>query len=491
MREQLPAIIVFSPFFAALLCPFCAALSKKLAQFTAAFFTGISLVLSIVMLFLIDKQGEAVYWFGGWVPPYGIEFSVDSLSAVILVLICTIGFLTMIYGIPFMKNESRQNCAGYYAVLSLLVCGLLGNTATADVFNLYVFLEITSLSGYVLIAMGGSRGVISAFRYLLIGTIGASFYLLGVAFIYGETGTLNMQDMAGLVGPVLSSGTTMVAMLFILLGFGMKMALFPLHGWQPEAHTNAHAGADPIIAGLMVKIPAYVMIRFFYYVFDANAEHVEDMLFIVAIMSCAGILYGSLKAVSQTDIRRMLAYSSLGMMGYIGMGIALGNYYGLIGAVLHIINHSIMKSALFFGSGALKYRYGLVKLSDLGQLYRRMPKTMAVMVICALSMVGIPPTAGFFSKWYLALAAVDRGFYICIGILIVSSLLNAVYFFRFFEKLFMGPEKEKTEKHPEEERELPVSMLIPLIVCGILVLVLGFGNTWFIDVLSSAISEVA
>lgn len=491
MMNHLPAIVVFSPFAAAILCPFVSLLSKRSGQWLAAAFTAVSLVFSIVLLCRIVERGEAVYWFGGWIPPYGIEFSVDSLSAVILVLICTIGFLTMLYGIPFMQEESRQTNAGYYAVLSLLVCGLLGNTATSDVFNLYVFLEITSLAGYVLIAMGGSRGVISSFRYLLLGTIGASFYLLGVAFIYGETGTLNMTDMSGLVGPVLSSGTTMLAMLFIILGFGMKMALFPLHGWQPEAHTNAHAGADPIIAGLMVKIPAYVLIRFFYYVFDANGHHVESMAHLIAIMAGTGIIYGSVKAIVQKDIRRMLAYSSLGMMGYIAMGIALGNYYGLIGAVLHIVNHSVMKSALFFGSGALKYRYGLVELDRLGQLYRKMPKTMTVMVLCALSMIGIPPTAGFFSKWYLALGAIDRGWYVFVAVLIISSLLNAVYFFRFFEKLFMEPESEKTEKHVVPKGELPWQLLLPLLVCGILVLLLGLCNPFLVDILSSTILEVA
>lgn len=489
MMQHLPAIIVFSPFFAALICPFVSMFSKSAGRWVVAAFSAVSLVLSVVQLVHINCTGEISYWFGGWKPPYGIEFAVDSLSAVIIVLICVIGFLTMIYGIPFMKDESRQTNAGYYAVLSLLVCGLLGNTATNDVFNLYVFLEITSLAGYVLIAMGGGRGVISAFRYLLIGTIGASFYLLGVAFIYGETGTLNMLDMAGLVGPVLSSGTTMIAMLFILLGFGMKMALFPLHGWQPEAHTNAHPGADPIIAGLMVKIPAYVLIRFFYYVFNANTLHVESMAVLVAIMAGAGIIYGSLKAVAQKDIRRMLAYSSLGMMSYIGLGIAMGSYYGLIGAVLHIINHSIMKSALFFGSGALKYRYGLVDLSKLGQIYRKLPKTMAVMVLCSLSMIGIPPTAGFFSKWYLALGALEKGWYVCVALLVISSLLNAIYFFRFFEKVFMRESAEKPEKHVVPRGELPWQMLTPLIVCGLLVILLGLGNTYFVDILSNVIME--
>lgn len=491
MKENLPVFVVFAPFLGAVLCPLFSAVSRNVSRWITAVFAGASLVFSIMLLLRVMETEKAVYWFGGWKPPYGIEFSVDSLSAVILILICVIGLLTILYGMPFLASETREVNAGYYAALSLLISGLLGTTATGDVFNLYVFLEITSLAGYVLIAMGGSRGVISAFRYLLLGTIGASFYLLGIAFIYGETGTLNMLDMSGLVGPILTSGTTMIAMLFILLGFGLKMALFPLHGWQPEAHTNAHPGADPIIAGLMVKIPAYVMIRFFYYVFDANAMHVSRMIVLMGVMAAVGVIYGSLKAVVQKDIRRMLAYSSIGQIGYIGIGISLGNYYGLIGAVLHMINHALMKSALFFGSGALKYKYGIVKLEHIGQIYRKMPKTMAVMVLCALSMVGIPPTAGFFSKWYLGLGALAEGAPVYIAVIIISSLLNAVYFFRFFEKLFMEPPAEKADKHPENKGELPWTMVLPLLFCGIAVLLLGLGNTWFVGVLSSVIQGVS
>ena len=205
---------------------------------------------------------------GDWAVPYGIEFSVDSLNAVILVLIFTMGLMSLLFSLPFIRNEQQLRTFGYYSAMSLLICGLAGMTTTGDVFNLYVFLEITSLSGYTLIAMGGSRGTLSAFRYLLIGTIGASFYLLGVAFLYGETGSLNMQDIATLLGPVTNTGTTLIALAFCVVGFGIKMSLFPLHGWQPAAYASAHPGAAPLITGVMGKIPAYGMIRFFFFLFD-------------------------------------------------------------------------------------------------------------------------------------------------------------------------------------------------------------------------------
>ncbi len=491
LMSNLPVLVVFCPLLGALTCPLISRFHQKAGRWTVTALAGLSLVFAILQLWQVTKTGEIHYWFGNWEPPYGIEFSIDSLNGVLLVLISFMGFLSTLYGMPFWEGTGRVRSAGYYAVLSLLITGLLGMTSTGDVFNLYVFLEITSLSGYTLIAMGGDRGVVSAFRYLLIGTIGASFYLLGVAFLYGATGTLNMYDMSCLLEPVLSSGTVMVAMVFFTLGFGIKMALFPLHGWQPAAYTEAHPGAAPMIAGVMGKVPAYAMLRFFYFVFDANHESVSRFLVIVGVMASLGMIYGSVKAIQQKDLRRMLAYSSIAQIGYVGIGIAIGNFYGLLGAVLHIINHSFMKSGLFFCLGGIRYRYGVYALNKVGQIYRKMPKTAVVIVLAALSMVGIPPTAGFFSKWYLALGAAQAGSYAYIAVLVVSSLLNAVYFFGLLEHIFMDEDPENRELHPEKKRELPLSMMVPIVLCGIGILGLGLGNTWFVDLLTTTIMGVA
>lgn len=491
VMSNLPVLIIFCPLLGALVCPLISWFSRVAGRWFVTAMAGLSLVFAVLQLQQVTVSGQIHYWFGNWEPPYGIEFSIDSLNAVILVLISLMGFLSTLYGMPFIEGNSRFRSAGYYAVLSLLITGLLGMTSTGDVFNLYVFLEITSLSGYALIAMGGDRGVTSAFRYLLIGTIGASFYLLGVAFIYGETGTLNMQDMSGLVGPVLDSGTTMVAMVFFVLGFGIKMALFPLHGWQPAAYSEAHPGAAPMIAGVMGKVPAYAMLRFFYFVFDANRESVSRFLVIVGVMASLGMIYGSIKAIQQKDLRRMLAYSSIAQIGYVGIGIAIGNFYGLLGAVLHIINHSFMKSGLFFCVGGIRYQYGVSAMDRIGQIYRKMPKTAVVMVLAALSMVGIPPTAGFFSKWYLALGAAQAGSYAYIAVLVVSSLLNAIYFFGLLEHIFMDKDPETQRLHPEKRGELPLAMMVPIAVCGIGILALGLGNTWFVKLLTTTIMGVA
>lgn len=502
MMENIPVLIIFCPLMGALLCPIISYFSRRAGRWTVAVLITASFVMSVIQLKRITQNGAVHYWFGNWEPPYGIEFSLDSLNGVILVLISLMGLLSCIYSMPFYKGQSRFKSAGYFSILSLLITGLMGMTSTGDVFNLYVFLEITSLSGYALIAMGGDKGVTSAFRYLLIGTIGASFYLLGVAFIYGETGTLNMYDMSGLVGPVLTSGTTLVAMMFFVLGFGIKMALFPLHGWQPAAYTNSHPGAAPMIAGVMGKIPAYAMLRFFYYVFDANYGSVSSFLIVVGIMASLGMIYGSVKAIRQKDLRTMLAYSSIAQMGYIGIGIAIGNLYGLLGAVMHIINHSFMKGGLFFCAGAIRWKYGVTAMDRMGQIYRRMPKTAAVIVVAALSMIGIPPTAGFFSKWYLALGAAQSEAYIYIGVLVASSLLNAIYFFRLLEHIFMDQDvlEENSGAGSFDASkpgagvmagELPWQMMVPILVCGVGILVLGLANTWFVKLLTGVIMGVA
>ncbi len=489
--NNLPVLVVFCPLFGALLCPILSWFNRQAGRWFVTAASGLALIFSVMLLRQISADGPVHYWFGNWAPPYGIEFSIDSLNGVLLVLICFMGFLSTLYSMPFIEGKSRFRSSGYYSILSLLITGLIGMTATGDVFNLYVFLEITSLSGYALIAMGGDKGVTSAFRYLLIGTIGASFYLLGVAFIYGETGTLNMYDMSGLVGPVLDSGTTMVAMVFFVLGFGIKMALFPLHGWQPAAYSEAHPGAAPLIAGVMGKVPAYAMLRFFYFVFDANRESVSRFLIVVGVMASLGMIYGSLKAIQQKDLRRMLAYSSIAQIGYVGIGIAIGNFYGLLGAVLHIISHSFMKSGLFFCVGGIRYKYGVYAVDRIGQIYKKMPKTAVVIVTAALSMVGIPPTAGFFSKWYLALGAAEAGSYAYIAVLVVSSLLNAIYFFGLLEHIFMDQDLECEDLHPEKQRELPWNMMIPIVLCGVGIVALGLCNTWFIDLLTTTMMGVA
>ena len=507
MIEHLPVLVILLPLCGILLCPLLSWIRASWGK--RAVMCGLlgALLCAVMQLALVIRDGEALhYWMGGWMPPFGIEFVIDGVNGTVVVLVAVISFLTSLYSSPFQPHDRQKwfQTAGYYVLIGFLAVGLLGMASTGDAFNLYVFMEITALSGYGLIAIGEEKGPIAAFRYLMTGTIGASMYLLGVGFLYAATGTLNMADLAQRLSGIANSPLVILSAGCMIVGFGIKMALFPLHGWQPAAHSYAHPAADPMIAGIMIKVPAYGMLRFFFCVFRETSPVMELFFDCIGVMAVCGILFGSLKALRYDTYNKILAYSSIGQVGYIALGFSIGNFYGIVGAVLHILSHAFMKTGLFYTSGALKYRYGIHVTDEMGQIYRKMPQTAVTMVVCALSMIGLPPFAGFFSKWYLALGAIENGQYFYVAVLILSSLLSAIYFFRILEKLFMNPETAKempvipTEEMSEESRplsggrlELPWQMIIPLAAVALAVVGLGLSNSALVnDVLRTAVEEV-
>jgi len=494
MSQHFPILIVLLPLTAALLSPFFSYFHRQAGKWVAIASLG-GAFLSAVGLLLQTIQGggqEIHYWFGNWAPPLGIEFVVDPINGAIVVMITFIALLTAIYSTPFVKNTNWLYMGGYYTLMALLCVGLSGMTLTGDVFNLYVYLEIASLAGYGLIALGGNKGTLAAFRYLLIGTIAASLYLLGVAFMYALTGSLNMADLSVLLQGSMDNPLMLMTVALLIAALGIKAALFPFHGWQPDAYTFSHPGAAPLISGAMAKVPMYAMLRFFFYIFGAQHLFVQHGLLIVGAFGAIAIILGSVMAIAQDDFRRMLAYSSVAQIGYIAVGLAVGNFYGLIGAVLHIINHAIMKSSLFMVIGGIRHRFGEFRISMLGQLHKKMPLTITVLVITALGMIGIPPTNGFFGKWYIMLGAVQAEQYIYVAVLVISTLLNAIYFFRVMENVFVNPPADLKEVNaPKGKLELPLQMLIPIVIMGIAVLALGFGNAMIADgVLNLGMPEV-
>ncbi|MGM9526512.1 MAG: complex I subunit 5 family protein, partial [Peptococcaceae bacterium] len=301
-------------------------------------------------------------------------------------------------------------------------------------------------------------------------------------FMYSMTGSLNMADLSVLLQDKMDSPLIIMALALLIAAFGIKMALFPFHGWQPDSYTYSHPGAAPLISGAMSKVPAYAMLRFFFYLFGAQHLFVQHGLTVIGILGAIGIILGSVMAIAQDDFRRMLAYSSVAQIGYIAVGLAIGSLYGLIGAILHIVNHAFMKGSLFMVIGGVQYRFGEVRISKLGQIGKKMPFTVFTLCVAALGMIGIPPTGGFFSKWYIMLGAMQTQQYIYVAVLVLSSLLNAIYFFRVLENVFINPDPGLKEINPPAGKlELPLQMLIPIIVFGIGILALGFCNEAIVD----------
>ena len=486
---HIPVLIIIIPLCAALLCPLVTKANKMAGHMLVTVALALAFVMSVIQLVQVIQTGTIHYHMGGYDMPLGIEFVIDTVNAIILVMASLIGFLTLLFSDRFTySNENTQGVAN--AVLTLLCVGLYGMTSTGDVFNLYVFLEITSLSAYCLIALGGDKGVVSAYRYMLVGTIAATFYLVGVGILYANTGTLNMADMAERLNGGQYDSAMLLAMFFLIAAFGIKMALFPFHGWQPSAYTYAQAGVRPLITGVMGKIPAYAMFRYLFCVYGTDFRYLKPILLMVGIMSVFSMLYGSIRAIAQTDIRKILAYSSVAQIGYISLGFAIGTPVALAGAFIHMLGHAFMKGGLFFCTGAIRYKYGTVNINDFGRIYKKMPLTTGLLVIAALSMIGIPPTAGFFSKWYLAVGAAGQQQWIYLAVLVISSLLNAIYFFRLIEKVFLQEKKENVRPKIEPVKELPAKMLIPIVVCFLAILGIGLFNVKIFEILMISLKGV-
>lgn len=470
-------IIVF--FIAALLMPLAGVIHRRLpwlvAVVSSILFTGLALY-SVEHVF---SYGTVHYAVGGWQAPIGIELTADSLSSFLMVVLGLIAVVVLVHSREPVERELPGRQVTFYAAALLLLGGFVGIVATGDLFNLYVFLEISSLAGYALLGVGNPRAAMATFRYLILGTLGASFYLIGLGFLFAQTGSLNMRDVAGILEVIGLDRVTTLGIVFMVIGLGIKMALLPLHLWLPDVYTHAPASSTALIAPIGTKVAAYVMIRLVYDVFPGAPllAHIR-VLDVLALCGALGIIWGSVMAIPQTNLKRMLAYSSVAQIGYIALGIGLGTANGFIGAILHILNHACMKACLFLVSANLEARGKGIRIDALNaSLRHELPVTSACFTLAAISMIGLPPTAGFFSKWYLLLGSHEEGHWIFIAVILLSSLLNAVYFFRIIERMYLGGEDKPVAIQSAPGAAL---MTVPTAVLALGLLALGLGNVFIV-----------
>lgn len=428
-----------------------------------------------------------IYEMGGWAPPHGISLYIDAVNAPILLLIATMAVFTLIYAEPAIEAEvhSRKR-APFYAAFLLCIAGLLGMVVTGDAFNVFVFLEVSSISTYTLVAMGANRdrrALTSAFNYLILGSIGATFFVIGIGFLYMETGTLNMEDMRAILASLDGgSRVSQVAFGFIIVGLGLKLAMFPLHMWLPGAYAYSPTAVTAFLASTATKAALYLLYRFVFTVFDPSFDYIGGLLtFVITAFAVTGMIFASLQALFQTDARRTLAFSSVAQIGYMLLGVGILSVLGLAGAYLHLINHAVVKGGLFLALGAMWYRFGITRIDDMAGISKTMPITTAAFTVLAFSLIGVPFTAGFVSKVALAEAAAERGWWWAVGVIMVTSILALFYMGRMMLAAYFR-DPPTVDGEVLKRNEAPVLMLIPIISLAAISIFIGVrGNDILAD----------
>jgi multicomponent Na+:H+ antiporter subunit D len=467
--QHLPALQVVVPLLAA---PVTVLLRHRSVAFAVACAASwFALFAAISLWFTVDKSGTISYAIGNWPPPWGIEYRVDRLSTFMLVLVSGMSAIALPYTWRSIRDEiGHHQHYLFYTMWLLCLAGLLGISITGDAFNVFVFLEISSLSTYVLIALGRDRrALVAAYQYLIMGTIGATFIVIGVGLLYLMTGTLNIVDMGGRIGAVQGSRPVLAALAFLTVGISLKLALFPLHQWLPNAYAYAPSSVSAFLAATATKVAVYILLRFYFTVFGEAA--VFDRLptnEAMLLLALAGMFAASAIAIYQTDLKRLFAYSSVGQIGYIILGLSFNSQTGLVATIVHLFNHGVTKGAIFMLLGGIALRAGGTSLTHVQGLGKRMPLTSFGLVICGLSLVGVPGTAGFVSKWYLILAALQKDQWWLVFLIVASSLLALIYVWRFVEAAYLN------EPPPDAAaiQEPPLSMLVPAAL-------LVFATVWF------------
>ncbi len=483
MTDQYPALLIIVPLFASIGVFTLGWFEKRLCYPLTLAALGASLAFSLGLLFTVLDQGPVLYQLGGWQPPMGIALQIDFLNALFLPLVAGVAMVNLIGTGPAVRMKQQGKAPAFYTLYLLVVTGLLGIVATGDAFNLFVLLEIASLSSYAILAMGDERAPLSSLNYLLVGTVGSSFYLLGVGYLYIVTGSLNMVDIAALLQPLYGSTTVIVAFAICLIGVFIKMAFFPVHAWLSNVYTSASSPAASLIAPLTTKVMVYVMLRLMLTVFSPEFTfQVADFSGVIVWLAVLAIVAGSVMALNTASLKRMLTYVIIAEVGYMVGGAWLGTRAGMTGAMLHVFNDALMTLCVFLVVGNIVHVTGGHGLTNLKENFSRMPFTMAALVLGALSIIGVPPTCGFFSKWYLILGAIHAGQYAFMIALLFSSLINVILFFRVFEiGLFeRAAPRIGHHGHGAAVQEAPAVMVVTTMAVALGLVAAGLLTNWIV-----------
>ncbi|RPI03277.1 MAG: NADH/ubiquinone/plastoquinone (complex I) [Calditrichaeota bacterium] len=423
---------IIIPLCTAFLITFIAGKNDRIAIVLSLLATSIMLAIALVIYPGLNDRC-LVYEMGNWPLPFGIALVLDSFSGFMLVVVLLLAVTSLLYSMPYLEMVGRD--WKYYALFMLMLAGMCGVVLTGDIFNLFVFMEIGLLAAFALVAFGCQAEEYEAsFKYAVMGTVSSTLILFGIAILYSSTSTLTMAKIAALL-PDLSPKVVWGAGALLLAGFGLKSAIMPFHAWLPDAHSSAPAPISAMLSGVLIKaLGIYVLVRLFYNVFGAPQLFMQ----IFVLLGLLSIIIGVLLAIAQWDMKRLLAYHSISQVGYIILGIGLGTPLAILGAVYHLFNHALFKGLLFYNAGAVEVALGTRNLKRMGNLIRALPIASHTSMVASLSIAGIPPFNGFFSKLIIIIAAIQADRPIAALIAMIGSILTLASFMKVQRYGFRG-----------------------------------------------------
>jgi len=488
--SQLPALQVILPLTAA---PLCVIFHHRVLAWALTLLVSlISFCFSSMLLNQVLAGDAITYAMGGWVAPWGIEYYIDKLTAYMLLIVNGIAILVLLAARKIVESEiSSDRIYLFYTAFLLNLTGLLGVITTGDAFNLFVFIEIASLSSYAMISLGkDKRSLYAAFKYLIFGTVGASFILISVGLLYVVTGTLNIADLSQQLSDAENTSTITTAFVFFIIGIGIKAAIFPLHLWLPDAYTYSPSIVSTFLAGTTTKVFIYVLIRFIYSLYGYEFSFFSESFHYLLILSASGaILYGSYLAIKQDSLKRVLAYSSIAQIGYMVLGVALITELGLTASLVHIFNHAFIKVGLFLAVTAIIYSYNTDSLEKLRGIAKTSPFIFVLFIISGLSLIGVPLTSGFISKWYLIKASLEAGYWISVSIIVISSVMAIIYIGRIIETTYFKSTAKQTATL-DLDKKRPYLLFLSLVVISFINIYFGIETSLNVDMASQIANEL-
>ena len=480
MMQHFPVLAVMILFLAAFCVEVFGSRNAAVRSTIALAAVTASAVMIWSLIGPVMLQGQVIsYWMGNWEPvagyAIGIGYEVDQLSLFFALLVTATFWLSCVYSVAYMKKDHHL---GHYYTLFLMLSGsVLGLVMTGDIFNMFVMIEIMTFASVALTAFRGESGTAleAAFKYLVIGSVGSSFTLTGIALLYGQCHTLNMAQLASML-PGQMTLTTIMAFGLMAAGFGVKSYIVPFHTPAADAYTTAPSSISMVFSGMVNKAGVYGLIRLAYIIFRAMDRTSIQILLVV--FGTVTMFIGVTMALAQHDFKRLLAFHSISQIGYVIMAAGLGTSLGLTGSLFHAMNHTLFKGLLFLTAGAVAYAAGTTNLDDLGGLAKRMPKTAVCFLVGAFSISGLPPFNGFVSKWIIYQAAYTKAaetgnfLYALVTVTaLVVSVMTLASFIKVTQAVFFGQLPEKYEN----VTEVPLLMRLPMEIMAALCVFCGIG----------------